>query len=353
MLSSSLHTLLSVLVLAVLSVSAKPGLSVAVSGPASVTGVQNLKVVATITNTGDETLKILNDPRGLLSKRPANKFTITSSHGGRPAFHGVKVKYSPTVAVQAGDFTVLPPGSSIDVSHDLSEAYNFTSSGVGAYEFEADNLFYIVNDNKEVSTLWANQAQAYTASVAGNLAIARSEPFGGLTKRATFIGCTAARQTLINTAAASAQTYAAGALSYVTSHTTASTRFTTWFGSFTTARRSTILSHFTKISGSSISGFTFDCSCTDTSYAYVYPGTFGKIYLCGAFWNAPNTGTDSKAGTLVHETSHFTANGGTNDYAYGQSAAKSLATSNPAQAVMNADSHEYFAENNPDRKSVV
>lgn len=145
--------------------------------------------MATITNTGNETLKILNDPRGfkLLWKRPANKFTITSFHGGRPAFRGIKVKYSPTVAAQAGDFTVVPSGSSIDVPHDrvfklfckicpplkylylVSEAYNFTSSGVGAYEFEADNLFYI---NNEVSTLWANpsQAQAYSASVAGNLA---------------------------------------------------------------------------------------------------------------------------------------------------------------------------------------
>ena len=74
---------------------------------------------------------------------------------------------------------------------------------------------------------------------------------------------------------------------------------------------------------------------------------FGKIYLCGAFWSAANTGTDSRAGTLVHESSHFTVNGGTTDIAYGQSAAKALAKSNPANAVRNADSHEYFAENTP------
>lgn len=93
---------------------------------------------------------------------------------------------------------------------------------------------------------------------------------------------------------------------------------------------------------------------------------FGKVYFCGAFWNAPNTGTDSRvsvlythvivtvchiikiqAGTIIHESSHFTANGGTNDYVYGQTAAKNLAISDPAKAVMNADSHEYFAENNP------
>ena len=38
---------------------------------------------------------------------------------------------------------------------------------------------------------------------------------------------------------------------------------------------------------------------------------------------------------------------GTDDHAYGQSAAASLAISNPAQAVDNADSHEYFGENTP------
>ena len=32
---------------------------------------------------------------------------------------------------------------------------------------------------------------------------------------------------------------------------------------------------------------------------------------------------------------------------YGQSSARSLARSNPGEAVMNADNHEYFAENNP------
>ena len=50
---------------------------------------------------------------------------------------------------------------------------------------------------------------------------------------------------------------------------------------------------------------------------------------------------------LSTQASHFTANGGTQDYAYGQSACKSLAQSDPDRAVMNADSHEYFAENNP------
>jgi peptidyl-Lys metalloendopeptidase len=55
-----------------------------------------------------------------------------------------------------------------------------------------------------------------------------------------------------------------------------------------------------------------------------------------------STGTDSKAGTIVHENSHFTANGAVEDHVYGQGDAQALAKSNPAQAIMNADSHEYL-----------
>ena len=50
-----------------------------------------------------------------------------------------------------------------------------------------------------------------------------------------------------------------------------------------------------------------------------------------------STGTDSKAGTIVHEQSHFTVNGGTQDYVYGQSSAKSLASSDPSEAIFNAE----------------
>lgn len=63
--------------------------------------------------------------------------------------------------------------------------------------------------------------------------------------------------------------------------------------------------------------------------------------------NRDSTGTDSKAGTIVHEQSHFRVNGGTEDFVYGQGRAKNLARTNPTQAIMNADNHEYFAENTP------
>ena len=95
---------------------------------------------------------------------------------------------------------------------------------------------------------------------------------------------------------------------------------------------------------------TYDCYCTPSAasaYAYVYANQPYIIHLCGAFWTAPATGTDSKAGTIIHEMSHFTVNGGTADNAYGQTAAKRLATKTPNKAVQNADNHEYFSENTP------
>ncbi|KAF5317550.1 hypothetical protein D9619_013141 [Psilocybe cf. subviscida] len=326
------------------AVSATQSLSLKVSGPAAVDGVDNLKVVATVTNSGDEILKILNDPRGPLSTRPTDTFSITDASGAKPAFTGIKLKYVPKTAVAVGAFTTLAPGESVQVEHALGHAYNFSHSGAGTYDIHADNAFLIVNDDNTVTTIHAD-SQAHTAKVTGKLAAVRPT---AIAKRAKYVGCSSSQQSALVSAASAAQSYASSSYSYASSHSSSTTRYTTWFGTFTTSRYNTVLSQYKSISSNTFSTFTFDCTCTESdTYAYVYPDTFGYIYLCGAFWQAPTTGTDSKGGTIIHESSHFTKNGGTQDYAYGQSAAKSLAKSNPAQAILNADSHEYYSENNP------
>jgi peptidyl-Lys metalloendopeptidase len=139
-----------------------------------------------------------------------------------------------------------------------------------------------------------------------------------------------------------------GALTYLNGISAATQRYTTWFGAFTTARLSTARSHFVSIADAfDNKPITVDCGCKQNYYAYVYPNQPYKIYVCKVFWQAPLSGTDSKGGTLVHEMSHFDVVAGTDDHAYGQSAAKSLAISDPTRALNNADSHEYFAENTP------
>lgn len=97
MFSSTLGTALVALVASAVAVSAAPGLTLRLSGADKVDGVDNLKIIATVTNTGDETLKLLNDPRGPLNKLPTESFLIGhDGTGATPAFTGVKVCILPS-----------------------------------------------------------------------------------------------------------------------------------------------------------------------------------------------------------------------------------------------------------------
>ena len=123
MFSTSLRATLVALVAiaAAASVAATPGLSVKVTGPATVDSVENLKVVTTLTNTGDETLKLLNDPNSILDTLPTEAFIIASDSGASPDFIGFRVKYSPALAATSGDpwaITVIAPGTFVSFTHD-------------------------------------------------------------------------------------------------------------------------------------------------------------------------------------------------------------------------------------------
>ncbi|KAL1739708.1 hypothetical protein HDZ31DRAFT_48938 [Schizophyllum fasciatum] len=345
MFSASVKAALASIALSALTVSATQSVSLKVAGPSDVTDIENLKVTTTITNTGDETLKLFNDPNSALSTLPANTFTISNSAGAVPQFTGVKAKYSldTVVAKNLSSFTVLAPGESVEKVHDLSAAYNFTQSGEDAYTFDASKSFYHFSDDGSIVPLEA-ETEAHSAKLAGKLAVARP----ALSKRANYNGCSSSQKSQIASAITAATKYAADSYSYLSSHTSGTTRYTTWFGTYSSSRHSTVLSHFQHLHEGDYGSFTYDCTCTESgTYAFVYPDTYGEIHLCPVFWQVSTTGTDSQGGTLVHESSHFTKNGGTDDIVYGQSSAKSLAKSNPNQAVQNADSHEYFAENNP------
>lgn len=81
-------------------------------------------------------------------------------------------------------------------------------------------------------------------------------------------------------------------------------------------------------------------------YAYVYPNDkTHTVYLGNPFHAAPDTGTNSKAGTLVHEVSHFNDVAGTDDVTYGTKNSENLAKTSPSDAQNNADNFEYYIEN--------
>ncbi|CEL51596.1 peptidyl-Lys metalloendopeptidase [Rhizoctonia solani AG-1 IB] len=336
-----------------LGVSAAPGLSLSLVAPESVSDVENLSVTAIVKNTGTETLKLLKDPRGVLSSVKTHTFNVANEKGS-PEFTGLFVKYSPEAAAKtnnAANFAILEPGQTFEIVHSLAGVYNFTSTGAGEFKIDASNVFQYVDASGKLSTIEA-ASESKKFGISGSLVSTQGLPkiqSRSLSKRVSYVGCSSARQSQIASAVTAANNYVSGASTYLASVTSTASkpRYTTWFGTYNANRLSTVRSHFSLI-GTDASSTTYDCStCTMSAYAYVYANQPGRVYLCSAFWNAPLTGTDSKAGTIVHEQSHFTVNGGTDDHVYGQTGAKNLARSNPAQAIMNADNHEYFAENTP------
>jgi peptidyl-Lys metalloendopeptidase len=106
-----------------------------------------------------------------------------------------------------------------------------------------------------------------------------------------------------------------------------------------------VLANWQKIKDAFTKDITYNCKgpvCKSSWYAYVYAGGKVEVFLCQQFWNAPDSGTDTKYGTLIHEVSHEVA--GTKDHTYGQTNCKNLATNDPDKAAANADNYEYFAE---------
>jgi len=97
-----------------------------------VSDVDNFVVKTILTNNGDESLTLLNEPDSILTPQwKTNIFGIVSTNGGAAKFDGVRVKWSPSIAIAKKDFTVLAPGQSIELEQDLSSVYNLTASGSG------------------------------------------------------------------------------------------------------------------------------------------------------------------------------------------------------------------------------
>jgi peptidyl-Lys metalloendopeptidase len=58
-----------------------------------VDGSSHLAIVTTLTNTGDETLEVLNDPETILSNLATDSFVIKNVDGISPEFVGYMVGF--------------------------------------------------------------------------------------------------------------------------------------------------------------------------------------------------------------------------------------------------------------------
>lgn len=131
-------------------------------------------------------------------------------------------------------------------------------------------------------------------------------------------------------------------------------RYVEWFGQYSPARYATAQTAFNRISSALASQVIgFDCTCNINNrqnvFAFVFANDPFNMNVCPVFFRVAPSGTDSRAGTIIHEISHFDVVIGSDDFqsALDQRGSRLLARSNPSAAIRNANAFEYFAENTP------
>ncbi|KAK1225214.1 hypothetical protein PQX77_011894 [Marasmius sp. AFHP31] len=238
--------------------------------PASSDDVTGLEFVTTVTNTRDETLKLLKHPNSVLSKWATDSFEVYNGDGIAADFNGVIARYNPELAVKSKDasvFTVLTPDASVEITHEVGNFYNFTNAGPGAFTFKPSNIFLAVELDGSLTTIEVS-VDGVETKLTGKLASSQfvsSASAGGATlgtpfghqKRAIYrSNCTPDCQTVNNDALPGATLLAKNA--------------TTWYGTFARPRYDVTVMAFNSLLAASAS-WTYDCSCTDRMIpAYIH-----------------------------------------------------------------------------------
>ncbi len=331
------------------------------TGAESITAKEDLSVSVTFTNTENKPLQLLNWylPESNIKE---SLFTIKRDGEYRHYF-GAHAKRS---APQRRDYIELQPNESVSYQMELSGLYDLSQTGSYDIQYSVEYTDLIRNGGKsslslENNRLITDKIQEASTQLESNvinvwiegrgdnfLEVSRQAPSDYTTQGISYSGsCTNSEKNTLVSALSAASGIANNSASYLQNEAGNQNgdRYDTWFGNYSSNNWNTVRENFVEIKDAiDTQNITFDCSCNDNYYAYVYPSQPYVVYMCNAFWAAPMTGTDSKAGTIIHEISHFNVVAGTDDLAYGQSAAMRLKAK---RAIRNADSHEYFAENTP------
>ncbi|KAF9033584.1 hypothetical protein BJ165DRAFT_1331684, partial [Panaeolus papilionaceus] len=85
-----------------------------------------LVVSATVTNTGNEDLRVLKY-NTILDNNPTRNFRLFKD-GKEVGFQGIRL--TPDIN-DDGVYTVIPAGGSVTIEHDLSGRFNFDDAGTG------------------------------------------------------------------------------------------------------------------------------------------------------------------------------------------------------------------------------
>ncbi|KAF5329051.1 hypothetical protein D9611_013870 [Ephemerocybe angulata] len=339
---------------------AAPSLKVEVTPPSSsVASVQDLKVAATITNTGSEAVKLLKYGTILDDKLPTKSFTVNSKDGKAIPFTGIKLSVSLS-DVDDTAFTFLQPGESVSTTHDVSALYDFSSAGTGSFSFAPVTDFIAIDsevsaesakhveNGRQFSRIDASSVISNTVSIEVTADVAKRDIEGHLEKRASVTCSNTSRASFISSSYSEAKSLASGGVSYINSRGTSDSLYRSYWGANAASRVTSVLSGVVNENSSSR---TLSCTdalgaCSNGVIAYTVIATT-NIYYCSIFFNEVATsnlcsGTtvasrNIRGGTTLHEITHAVS--GTDDVTYGCAADQALSDS---RKLVNADNYNCF-----------
>ena len=307
-----------------------------------------------LSNNGDTDVSVLTWETPLEAELTQDVFNLTSSKNGKPNVFGDRARYTGRLIKRshpaAKDFVTVKAGDSVSTVIALSDYYQ-VGDGIHDVSFAGEMVMQSTSNKRRSLSVGPElevigmQSEPVSVNLVSVPATARASIAG-------FNSCSADQQAALASDINASEVITRNALAALTelpeSERSTSPRYLQWFGAFSPDRYATVTETYRNAEQVFEDGSTeFICDCDEPFFAFVFPIDPFKVYLCEFYWRAAQTGTDSRAGTILHELSHFPEVAGTRDNAYGQRAVANLAINSPAASVNNADTVEYFAENTP------
>ncbi len=312
-----------------------------------------------LTNNSSDDVSVLRWETPLESELTQDVFAISHSNGKNESLHAERAMFSGRLIrrtkPQPEDFITIAAGESRSAIVPLADYYQLSDAGMHYVSFRG--VFSFQPMQKDRSALVSAPASlktvfAKTGTVAVDLTptpeilYAVAEGYSGCSAQqlAELPGDFDASEQITRVAKEALE-------ALPLNERAGSPRYLQWFGSYNAGNYAEALDTYQKSEDLMGRGeVEFLCDCDEPYFAFIRRTRPFEVNLCSVYWSAPRLGTDSRAGTILHEVSHFNEIGGTEDHAYGAALASALARNDPSRAVNNADSIEYFAENTPFRE---
>ncbi|KAI0526392.1 Deuterolysin metalloprotease family-domain-containing protein [Xylaria bambusicola] len=318
------------------------------------TGATGHVAQVAVTNTANEAITVFKGNTVLLD-HATKDFVVSDASGKALPFEGSFVKYRKT-GIASKMFQTIQPGETVNT--EVNTATTYRLAGVAAAKINALQGFHYVTGSTAPTSLKETKYCEATSNtmtiipdqskVAEEHLLARAEPVvnSRIQKRSVkYSSCSSSQTSSLQTSVNDAISMSRAA---ATAAGTSAAYFTTWFKSTSVASK--VKSIYTDITGVQTTSPTISCTdtyrgCTDGSALLYTVPSANVVVPCpnNGYWDFPELASNcadddyDKGGSILHEFSHLY---GTDDYAYGQAAAKQLSAS---QAAANADTYEIYA----------